>query len=153
ATTLHGMTTAGPETWATDDDLRSARERFIAGIPGYTTPAAYAVARVDDGEPTYGHVNRPGEAGPLPAAVLASVCGYVDTTAVFRLDRDRFAEAVDRLSPADAATHVRHPNLWSWRELLAGAKPDSTFLAFFVASTDDPPVDEDDARFRRLLAG
>ncbi|GAA1296100.1 hypothetical protein [Saccharothrix xinjiangensis] len=146
------MTTAGPEAWATDDDLRSARERFIAGIPGFAMPEACAVARVDAGVLTYGHVNRPGEVRPLPTAVLASVCGYVATTAVFRLDRDRFAEVVDRLAPAEAATHVRHPNLWSWRDLLTGAAPDSTFLVFFVASTDDPPVDEDDARFRRLLA-
>ena len=141
------------EAWATDDDLSAARERFIAGIPGFAMPAACGVARVDAGNPTFGHVNRLGEVRPLPTAVLASVCGYVATTAVFRLDRDRFAEAVDRLAPAEAATHLRHPNLWSWRDLLAGAGPDSTFLVFFLASPDDPPVDEDDARFRRLLAG
>lgn len=136
------------ETWVTDDDLRDAGQRYAAGIPGYAPPAAHGVARKDGGELTFGHVNPPGAARPLPAVVMASVCGYVATTGVFHLDRERFAEAVARLTPAEAATHIPHPNLWTWRELLAGGGADSTFLAFYVASAGDPVVDEDDARFR-----
>jgi len=141
------------ETWVTDDDLRVARERYAAGIPGYVPPAAHGVARKDRNELTFGHVNPPGAARLLPAVVMASVCGYVSTTGVFRLDRERFAEAVARLTPAESATHIPHPNLWTWRELLAGGDGDSSFLAFYVASAGDPVVDEDDARFRARFPG
>jgi hypothetical protein len=75
------------------------------------------------------------------------------TTQVFRLSSGHIAEAVERLTPAEAATHMPHPNLWSWRALLAEATRESTFLAFFIANRDDPPTDQDDARFRRLLHG
>jgi hypothetical protein len=99
-----------------------------------------------------GHVNALGAVRPLPAVVLASVCGYVATTGIYRLDHEQFAETVERLAPAEAATHMPHPNLWSWRDLLIDAGADSTFLAFFVAAVNDPPVDQDDAQFRQLLA-
>jgi hypothetical protein len=92
-----------------------------------------------------------GAVRPLPAVVLASVCGHVATTVVYRLDRERFAEAVGCLIPAEAATHLPHPNLWSWRDQLTDAGADSTFLAFFVAGVDDPPVDQDDAQLRQML--
>lgn len=136
------------QMWVTDEDLRAAGERYAAGIPGYVAPAAHGVARKDGGALTFGHVNPPGAARPLPAVVMASVCGYVATTGVFPLSRERFAEAVARLTPAEAATHIPHPNLWTWRELLAGGDADSTFLAFYVASAGDPVVDGDDALFR-----
>jgi hypothetical protein len=136
----------------TDFDLSSAWERFAAQIPGLVMPVAYGVARKDASGLTFGHVNAPGAVRPLPAVVLATVCGYVATTGVYRLDHERLAEAVERLTPAEAATHMPHPNLWSWRDLLTDAAADSTFLAFFVASADDPPLDQDDAQFRQLLA-
>ncbi|GAA4455510.1 hypothetical protein [Phytohabitans houttuyneae] len=136
------------EAWVTDGDLRAAGERYAAGIPGYAVPAAHGVARKDGDELTFAHVNPPGAARVLPAVVMASVCGYVATTGVFPLDRARFAEAVARLTPAEAATHIPHPNLWTWRELLAGCDEDSTFLAFYLADAGDPVVDGDDARFR-----
>ncbi|MEV0730997.1 hypothetical protein [Polymorphospora sp. NPDC050346] len=141
------------DAWVTDDDLRAARLRFTERIPGFVLPAAFTVARRDATGLTFGHLNGVGEVRPLSAVVLASVCDYVATTGVFPLDRERLADAVGRLAPAEAATHLPHPNLWSWRELLAGAAPDSTFVAIFVADAGDRPVDPDDAQFRRLLAG
>jgi len=134
--------------WITDDDLRAARERLAADIPGYVHPAAYGAARVDDGELTFGHVNPPGGEHRLPATVLATVAGYVDSTAVVPLDRELFSAAIELLAPAEAATHWEHPNLWSWRELLAGAGPGSTYVAFFVADAGDPPVSAEDKAFR-----
>jgi hypothetical protein len=136
------------QVWITDDELRAARERLAAGIPGYVDPAAYGAARMEGGELTFGYVNPPGGEHRLPAAVLATVAGYVDRTSVVPLDREHFTAAIDLLAPAEAATHWEHPNLWSWRELLAGAGPDSTYLAFFVADADDPPVSAEDAAFR-----
>jgi len=139
------------EAWPTDDDLLAAQQRFAATIPGLVLPAAYAVARADPSGLRFGHVNRPGAVRPLPAVVLASVCGYVATTSVYRLDRAQFSQAIELLNPAEAATHMRHPNLWSWRALLAHGRPDSVFLAFFLADLDDPPLGPDDELFRDLL--
>ena len=137
--------------WVTDEDLLAARQRFAARIPGFVEPAAYGVARVDGGDLTFGHVNDVDGNHRLPAAVLASVCGYVASTATFELSRDQFAEAVQLLSPAEAAEHWDHPNLWSWRDLLESARSDSTFVAMFVRSPTDPPVDYHDTLFRTLL--
>ena len=139
------------EAWATDDDLHSAQQRFAARIPGLVMPAAYGVARKDGARLTFGHVNPPGAVRPLPAVVLAFVCGYVARTGVYCLDHGRFAEVIEQLAPAEAATHVPHPNLWSWRDLVDGASANSSFLAFFIAAIADPPVDKDDAQFRQLL--
>lgn len=55
--------------------------------------------------------------------MLASVCGYVAKTAVYKLHREALAQAVECLTPAEAATHMPHPNLWSWRDLLADGGP------------------------------
>jgi hypothetical protein len=104
-------------------------------------------------ELTFGAVNGAGHIHRLPAAVLASVCGYTSRAAIFHLTVAGLSEAVRRLAPAEAALHWEHPNLWSWRELLDGSAPTSEFLAFFVADDADAPVDDRDAEFRRQLAG
>jgi hypothetical protein len=111
------------------------------------------VARLDGERLTFGAVNGVGHIHRLPAAVLASVCGYTARTATFRLGAADLAEAVRRLAPAEAAVHWAHPNLWSWRELLDGAGSASTFVAFFVADPADATVDDHDAAFRAELAG
>lgn len=127
------MPASDRDTWPTDEDLRAAYHRFAARIPGYVQPTAYTLARRDTVGLTAGYLNRPGGEHKLPAAVLASVCGYVNRSGVFRLTREQVAEAVELLAPAEAATHWEHPNLWSWRELLGAADPRSSFLAYFVA--------------------
>ena len=114
-------------------------------------PAAYGVARVDAEHFAFGEINGVGSVHRLPAAVLASVCGYTSRTATFPLSGADLAEAVRRLAPAEAALHWEHPNLWSWRELLDGADPSSTFVAFFVADPADEPVDAHDVAFRARL--
>ena len=111
------------------------------------------MARADAGQLTFGEVNDVGHIHRLPAAVLASVCGYTSRTATFSLTAAQLREAVTRLAPAEAAVHWEHPNLWSWRELLDGADASSTFLAFFVADPADEPVDAHDAVFRARLTG
>ena len=139
------------EAWSTDEDLKAARERFEARTPGYVAPVAYSVARKDPAGLTFGHVNRPGGKHRLPVAALAAYCGYTATTAVEELAGDRLAEVVEALAPAEAATHVPHPNLWSWRKLLADAGPDSTYLAFFLVNPDDPAVSDEEGEFRLVL--
>jgi hypothetical protein len=109
------------------------------------------VARLDAEGLIFGAVNGVGHIHRLPAAVLASVCGYTSRTATFRLSGADLGEAVRRLTPAEAALHWEHPNLWSWRELLDGAAASSTFVAFFVADPADEPVDAHDVAFRARL--
>ena len=75
------------DAWVTDDDLRAACQRFAAQIAGFVLPAAYTVARRDASGLTFGHVNGFGAVRPLPAVVLASVCGYAATTGVFAMSR------------------------------------------------------------------
>jgi hypothetical protein len=126
-------------SWTTDDDLRAARLRFEAAIPGYVEPSSYAVARRDpDGTLVFGHVNRDG-LHRLPSAVLATVCGHVAGPGSYELTTAQLEQAVDLLAPAEAATHWDHPNLWSWRGLLADAPPGSSYVAFFDEGIDVSP--------------
>ena len=60
--------------------------------------------------------------------------------------------AIELLTPAEAAKHVEHPNLWSWRRLAADSRPDSTFVAFLVRHTSDDVTNEMDRVFRWRLA-
>ena len=62
-----------------------------------------------------------------------------------------FERASAFLSPAEAATHIEHPNLWSWRELLNSANSDSDFLACFVANVQDAHVSGEDTIFRQYI--
>lgn len=65
------------EAWVTDGDLRLALERLADQIPGFAMPVAYGLARKDSSGLSFGHVNALGAVRPIPALVLASVCGYV----------------------------------------------------------------------------
>jgi hypothetical protein len=42
--------------WSTDEELASAVKHFAEKIPGYVTPVAYGVARLDDGHLTFGEL-------------------------------------------------------------------------------------------------
>ena len=85
-------------------------------------PVTYSVAGLDRVWLTFGHVNALGAVRPLPAVALAIVCGYVASTATFALDREALPQAVGLLT-AEAATHVGHPIVWSWRQLPGPARP------------------------------
>lgn len=145
------MTSPLPAAWRTDADLAAARRHFAEGIPGFEFPLAYGVAREDGGELVFGHVNEPGGVHRLPGAVLATVCRHTSGTATYVLDGAQLRRAVELLAPAEAALHWEHPNLWSWRELLAGARPGARFLAFFVGDLADPPATDHEASFRARL--
>ena len=144
----------GPaEQWRTDEELAAAAADFGRRTPGYVMPAAYGVARLDQGTLSFGEVNGLGHTSRLPAVVLGHVCGYRGRTSTHRLDAPEFERAVRLLAPAAAAVHLDHPNLRSWRELLEQASSGSTFLAFFVADPRDEPVGPHDAVFRTRLSG
>lgn len=131
-------------------DLMAARDRFAAQVPGYAHPAAYALARRDEGGLVFGHVNEVGEARGLPAAALAVACGYSNRSGSFILTAQQVKDVLRRLAPAEAATHVPHPNIRSWRTLLQEAQPDHEFVAFYLAHQDDQPETAAEAEFLAL---
>lgn len=137
--------------WVTDNDLSAAQSHFASMIPSFTMPAAYSVARIDLLGLKFGHINKLNEVRPLPATILAYVCGYTSSTGTFPLTRHQFESAITGLSPAEAAKHMEHPNLWSWRELLNSSDSESEFLACFVASPLDECVNKADALFRTCI--
>jgi hypothetical protein len=138
------------ERWTTDADLAAARDRFAAQVPGYVPPVAYALARRDPGGLVFGHVNQIGAARGLPAAALAVVCGYSNRSGTSTLDAEQVQEVLRRLAPAEAATHVPHPNIWSWRTLLEESTGNEEFVAFYWAQEDDRPRTPDEAEFLAL---
>lgn len=137
--------------WIADDDLSAAQSHYASMIPGFTMPAAYSVARIDSFGLKFGYINKLNEVRPLPATVLAYVCGYTSSTGTFPLTRHQFESAITLLSPAEAAIHMDHPNLWSWRELLNSSESESEFLACFVANPLDEHVSKVDALFRKCI--
>jgi hypothetical protein len=138
------------ERWTTDVDLVAARDRFAAQVAGYVPPVAYALARRDEGGLVFGHVNQVGAARGLPAVALAVVCGYSNRSGTFLLDAGQVEEVLRRLAPAEAATHVPHPNIWSWRALLEDAAGNQEFVAFYLAQDGDRPRTRDEAQFLAL---
>jgi len=142
------------DAWRTIDDLRAARSRFEAEVSGYVRPAAYGVgiASISRGgtvlDTWFPHVNT--DAHPLPAAVLANVCGYRDATSTFELSVEELVQAVTLLAPAEACEDVDHPNLWTWRALLESCTTRRggnhlRIVASFVADLGDDLTDSHDA--------
>jgi hypothetical protein len=140
------------EAWSTDVELVAARDRFAASIDGYVPPVAYALARRDGDGLVFGHVNRVGEARGLPAAALATVCGYSRRSGTYEVSAEDLAAVVGLLAPAEAATHIPHPNIWSWRDLLREAPNGASFAAFYWADPADPPQSEEEGTFCALAA-
>lgn len=134
-------------SWVTDDDLRQARERFTAGIPGWVQPVVHGLVTTIDGVTRVQVVS--GLDHRLPAVVLGSVIGRVAGTATISVSPAQLAEAVARLSPAEAALHCPHPNLWTWRRVLA-ERP-SLIEAVFIDDLADDISSESDRLLRSGL--
>lgn len=128
------------ERWETVDDIREARERFEAAIPGWRAPAAFGLGEVDaDGGVDFFRVNTRDHL--LPAVVLGTVCGSRGETGSHPMTRDDLAKAIDLLAPAEACDAFEHPNLWSWQARLPGLAPDARLAAVFLADLDTPSDD------------
>ncbi|THV36998.1 hypothetical protein [Glycomyces buryatensis] len=132
------------ERWETVEEIAAAREGFETALPGWQRPAAFGLGTLDEhGKLEFARVNV-GE-NPLPAVVLATVCGYRNETGSFRLSRKDLTRVIELLSPAEACTAYQHPNLWAWRQLLLNLEMDDEAIAVFIADWDslgdDPYVD------------
>lgn len=112
------------ERWETTDEIAAARQRFEAAIPGWAAPAAYGIGRLVDDQVEFVRINVGQH--PLPAVVLATVCGHRAGSASYRLDSAALRQAIALLAPAEACTAYQHPNLAAWRRLdgeLGAAEP------------------------------
>ena len=134
-------------SWVTDDDLRGARERFTASIPGWVQPVVHGLVTTIDGVTRVQVVS--GMDHRLPAVVLGSVIGRVSGTATFQVTPAQLATAVELLTPAEAALHCPHPNLWTWRRVLA--ENPTSVEAVFIDDLGDPVSSEADRLLRSSL--
>lgn len=135
--------------WSTHAGLREIRYARGAAIPGFATPIAYAVGFRDDTGWVFPYVNQPGGIHGLPAVMLAEVTGYSSGTAECPLTRAQLDEAICKLAPAEAATDIEHPNLWSWRAI-ADRQPDH-IVAVFIGSLQAPIQGDADRALRPLI--
>lgn len=136
------------EAWVTDDDLRDARERFAAGIEGWIQPVAHGIVTTgDDGTSKVEVVS--GLDHRLPAIVLASVIGGSSGTRTIPVSLEQLRQAAELLAPAEAALHMPHPNLWTWRRLL-DERP-RRIEAVFVQDLADPICSEADRLLRAAI--
>ncbi|HSA51725.1 MAG TPA: hypothetical protein VLH10_16640 [Yinghuangia sp.] len=144
------------ERWTTPADLAAARAAFEAAIPGWRTPAAFALGiaaretRPEGPAVVFPVVNAGG--GALSAVVLATVCGHRAGTATYRLTLDQLDAAIRLLAPAEACADVPHGNLTAWRavrdDLAALGESAAHPVAVFVADLADPPADAHDRVLR-----
>lgn len=134
------------ERWETAEEIAAARRRFEESISGWRAPAAYGVGRIVDGEVDFARVNS-GE-HPLPAVVLAVVCGHRGGSASYPLTAAGLARAIELLAPAEACTAYQHPNLWAWRRLHAGLGDGDQVVAVFAADRETPCADPHVAALR-----
>ena len=134
-------------SWVTPDDLRAARERFAASIPGWVQPVVHGLVTTIDGVTRVQVVS--GLDHRLPAVVLGSVIGRVSGTATLSVTTQQLAEAAQLLAPAEAALHCPHPNLWAWRRVLSEGP--TAIYAVFIDDLTDEPSSEFDTLLRSSL--
>jgi hypothetical protein len=135
------------EQWVTVEDIREARERFEAAIPGWDKCPPYGLGRLnDDGSVELVRVDNGDHA--LPGVVLATVCGHVTGSASYVLTKADLARAIELLAPAEACTFYDHPNLAAWRDLHSRLADDESLIATFIGA--DPGDLHVQATRRRL---
>ena len=134
--------------WVTDEDLRNAYLAFAAQIDGWVEPEAHGIIEVArDGTRTVATANQRNH--KLPGVVLARVLGRVSGTETWELSLEQLAVGIETLSPAEAAVHMEHPNLATWKRL-RDEQPYSLEVVF-VDDLDDDPSGEADRLLREHL--
>jgi 2,3,4,5-tetrahydropyridine-2-carboxylate N-succinyltransferase len=150
------------ELLTTREQVEAARDVFIASLPGYQPPAAYAlgIATVspsgkvlDTSYPVVNLVTAPA----WPAAILAKVSGYRSGTSSYRLGAAQLREAEAILAPAAGWTEIPHPNLAVMRAVIAlldAPEPlggERVAVATFIGALSAAPVDAHDVYLRLHL--
>jgi hypothetical protein len=145
------------ERWETREEVLAARIRYESGIPGWRCPSLYAVGtRQDDGRIRFPFICHGDH--PLPAVVMATICGHEHGSAGYDLTVEQLSDAISRLAPAEACQDWDHPNLAAWREVRRAVTDDSVqrIVAVFDADphlpSESPEVIELRRQAERLVA-
>jgi hypothetical protein len=124
------------DRWETREEVLAARDRYEASLAGYERPARFGVGWSDGPSDAISFPYICEGDHPLPAAVLATVCGHRAGSATYELTLEQLDEAIERLAPAGACAAFDHPNLAAWRDVRAtvdaaapGRRP--SIVAFF----------------------
>ncbi len=154
-------TNAAPsgQSYASIEEISDACAALEGAIPGYASPAAYAVGIATIGasgdvlDVAYPVVNS-GE-HRFPAVVLSTVLGHASGTASYRMSGDQLRDAIAMAVPAEAVDEP-HPNLHAWRDLLEVLEApalggERQLVAAFLGDYDDAPIDAIDAYLRLHL--
>lgn len=140
----------------TPEKIDAVMRRMVDSMPGWVPPVAYGVVLVPPDAIGTTLVRFPvvnvGVHG-FPALALAEVTGRRSETATYEVSADDLNRAVDIVAPAEAATMYQHPNLKSWRNILAELSSASggRIFAVFIASMDDPISSSYDEALRRQI--
>lgn len=142
--------------YETVEQLQAAKAAVIAEMPGWVSPAAYALGVAARGGIIDWRVTNYRNIHGFPAVALSKVLGHRNGSATYRLDLDTFDAAIEILEPAGACPHYDHPNLWAWQALRAEIArrelPDgSEIVAVFIGDETDPIIDEANAQLRAAL--
>jgi hypothetical protein len=136
------------EAWVTDGELGAARQHYAAQISGWVQPIIHGLVTTSAiGEQRVQVVS--GMDHRLPGVILGFVIGRVSGTATISVAAEQLAHAAALLTPAEAALHTPHPNLWTWRRVLDEKLP--VIEAVFIESLDDPISSEADRLLRSSL--
>jgi hypothetical protein len=139
------------EAWETVEKITAARERLIAGMPGWKLPAAYGIGILDvTGEVVFGKTNV-GE-HPLPAVVMSTILGHEGGSASYRVDVATLDQAIRLLAPAEVCTAYQHPNLEAWRSVRKAIDGGGTAVMVFVGDLGEDPGDNPDVEALRDIA-
>lgn len=135
------------ERWAGVDEIARATARLEDGIPGWRRPVAYGIGWDVDG--SFAFTRTSAAADPLPAVVLATVCGHVAGSGSYRLDAEALDRAIALLAPADACAYHDNPQLGTWRSMRGQLDDGQTVTAVFAGAYES---DADDPMVAALLA-
>jgi hypothetical protein len=141
----------------TVEELEAAKAALIESMPGWESPAAYAVGVApQDGPMRWVHTNHRGIHG-FPAVALSKVLGHRTGSASIPMELRTFDAAIEVLRPAGACKHYEHPNLWAWEQLRAtidadgGLPAGSQIVAVFIGDEGDPVIDDFNRQLRAEL--
>jgi hypothetical protein len=123
------------EHWVTRDEVLAACRRYESLIPGWKCPPLFGLGMRDGAGALWFPYVCHGD-HPLPAVILATVCGHEGGTASYEVSDAELEQAILFLNPAEACRAFDHPNLAAWRAVKIAVARDSRRSAVAVFDSD-----------------